>query len=123
MSKTDTRDDVRTATTTRREELTSIKYLFDDEGELLEVRDDGRLVLDIDGEEVSGTHYHPDQNAHRVSGKFRDTTPPSITLKSEDELETYFGVLLNGGTQYIGHWKVRPVLKQQEEGTWVGTKT
>ncbi len=128
MSETETKKETRAAAP-RREELTSMIYSFDEEtGELTEVVNDGRFVLDIDGEEVTGTHIHANGEDHRVTGVFLATTPPSIALLSEDRTETRFGVLLDAGStrdgQYVGGSIDRDsqLLTQQEEGTWVGTK-
>lgn len=127
MSETETREETQAAAA-RREELTSLIYKFDEEdGELDEVVNDGRYVLDIDGERVTGTHYHAASN-HRVTGFFLSTSPPCLILTSEDNTESRFGVLLDAGStrngQYVGKSINRRsrLLRQQEEGTWVGTK-
>lgn len=77
---------------------------------------DGEFDLQINGQDVTGTHSHP--TPHTVTGTLRGVV---ISLDSDDGVRNHTGLLV-GDTRFIGKREPRGDSLNQEEGVWVGTK-
>ncbi|MBA3242789.1 MAG: hypothetical protein H0T60_16315 [Acidobacteria bacterium] len=109
----------------RKETWSSEVYIVDSSNVFDRMESDGEFVLEINGAtgKITGTHSHPEP--HDVTGKILPTNPPGILLLSVDGVRAHTGGLkeIDGKQYYIGaRLPLARLLRQQEEGVWVGTK-